>query len=241
MGFFSGLDTEPYDRQYSDRVLVIRILKYFQPHIKQLLWVGFYLLVIAAAGAAVPLLVSYSVEMLGEDVSSQEITWIGMSVVTAGVLVWLANWFRRRLTVQAIGDVVLAIRTDAFQAATAHDLSFYDEYSSGKIVSRITSDSREFGQMVTLITDLISQVAQALFVGIALAIIEVRLMLYLLGFLPVVFLIALSFRKMARKVTREGMRAMANVNAAIKETISGISVSKNFRQEEAIFNDFNDI
>ena len=34
------------------------------------------------------------------------------------------------------------------------------------------------------------------------------------------------------------MRAMANVNATIKETISGISIAKNFRQEEAIYKEF---
>jgi ATP-binding cassette, subfamily B, bacterial len=35
------------------------------------------------------------------------------------------------------------------------------------------------------------------------------------------------------------MQAMADVNAAIKETVSGISVAKNFRQEHSIFDTFN--
>ncbi|MEJ2759910.1 MAG: ABC transporter ATP-binding protein, partial [Anaerolineales bacterium] len=56
--------------------------------------------------------------------------------------------------------------------------------------------------------------------------------------MPVVFMVALGFRRMARKVTRRGMQAMGNVNAAIKETVSGISVAKNFRQEGAIFEEF---
>jgi ATP-binding cassette subfamily B protein len=43
---------------------------------------------------------------------------------------------------------------------------------------------------------------------------------------------------MARRVTKRGMRAMADVNAAIKETVSGISIAKNFRQEESIFETF---
>jgi ATP-binding cassette subfamily B protein len=34
------------------------------------------------------------------------------------------------------------------------------------------------------------------------------------------------------------MRAMANVNAAIKETVSGIAIAKNFRQESSIFGEF---
>lgn len=58
--------------------------------------------------------------------------------------------------------------------------------------------------------------------------------------LPVVFLVAIGFRRLARIVTRRGMRAMANVNAAIKETVSGISVAKNFRQEGMVYAEFDD-
>jgi len=54
----------------------------------------------------------------------------------------------------------------------------------------------------------------------------------------VVFVFGILFRRVARRVTQRGMRAMANVNATIKETISGISVAKNFRQEQSIFHDF---
>ncbi|MGD2157518.1 MAG: ABC transporter ATP-binding protein, partial [Anaerolineales bacterium] len=105
-------------------------------------------------------------------------------------------------------------------------------------VSRITSDTREFGQLVVLVTDLISQIFQAIILGIVLIGIEWRLSLYLFGYLPVLFLAAFSFRRLARKVTRRGMRAMANVNAAIKETVSGIAVAKNFRQEATILEEF---
>jgi ATP-binding cassette subfamily B protein len=41
-------------------------------------------------------------------------------------------------------------------------------------------------------------------------------------------------------VTKRGMKAMANVNAAIKETISGIAVAKNFRQEDSVFKTFDE-
>jgi ATP-binding cassette subfamily B protein len=57
---------------------------------------------------------------------------------------------------------------------------------------------------------------------------------------PVVIIIVSFYRSMARKLTRQGMRAMANVNATIKETISGIAIAKNFRQEASIYEDFKD-
>ena len=51
---------------------------------------------------------------------------------------------------------------------------------------------------------------------------------------------ASGFRVLARRVSKRGMKAMANVNATIKETISGISIAKNFRQEESIFKSFDE-
>lgn len=240
MGFFSGLDTERYDRQYSDRQLVRRMVDYFGTQRQKLLLISAMVLLMAMVGAASPIIVSRGIDLLGKQPTLMSTLLLGGAVMLVGLTNWSANWLRRRLTVRAIGDLVLALRTDAFHSAVQHDLSFYDEFSSGRIVSRITSDTQEFGQVVTLVTDLISQIIQALILGVVLIKVEWRLSLILFGFLPVIFLYAFSFRTMARSVTRRGMRAMANVNAAIKETVSGIAVAKNFRQEASVFTEFNE-
>ncbi len=238
MGFFSSLATEGYDRQYTDRELIGRMGQYFKPYLKKVLIIVVLLLVIALAGAAMPVIVARGIDALGADLLISSIIILCGAVLLAGVIRWAANWGRRRLTVQIIGDIVLNLRSDAFKASTEHDLSFYDQYSSGKIVSRITSDTREFGQTVVLITDLFSQLVQSVVLGIVLVSINLRLSIYLFLLLPIIFLIAVSFRRIARKVTRTGMRAMANVNATIKETVSGISVAKNFRQEATVYTEF---
>lgn len=238
MGFFSGLDAEQYDRQYSDKQLLQRMADYFKPHMNTLWAIGVLALLTAVTAAAVPLLLARALDEIGTQLTEQQI-WLVVSVVfLSGFLSWAANWWRRRLTARAIGDVILAIRLEGFQAAMSHDLSFYDENPSGKVVSRITSDTREYGDMIVLITDLISQFGQALIVGGVLIAINWRLSLYLFGMLPIVYWMATLFREAARRTTRTGMRAMGNVNSVIKETISGIAVAKNFRQEETIFKEF---
>jgi ATP-binding cassette subfamily B protein len=238
LSFFAGLDTEAYDRKYSDSQLVKRMAVYFKPHIRSLAVVVILLLVIAISAAVSPIIVSRGVDLMGTDFSWQSIIILCGAILLAGVISWGANWGRRRLTIRMIGDIILAIRTDGFKAAMDHDLSFYDQYSSGRVVSRITSDTQEFGQTVTLITDLFSQIIEVIFLGIVLISIDRRLSLVLFSFLPVIFIVVLGFRRIARVVTRRGMRAMANVNAAIKETISGIAVAKNFRQETSIYSEF---
>lgn len=238
MGFFSGLAQEGYDRQYKDRELVRRMVSYFRPHARRLVVVFILLVLIALLGAVTPVIVARGVDLLKTNLSSLNIGLLAGAVLAADFLGWIASWQRRRIVVRMIGDIVLALRSDAFTAAAGHDLSFYDQFASGKVVSRITSDTQDFGQTVILITDLLSQFIQAIILGIVLVSIDWRLTLYLFAFLPLVFLAALAFRRIARNVTRIGMRAMAVVNATIKETVSGIAVAKNFRQEENVFNEF---
>ena len=240
MGFFAGLNDEKYDRQYTDRELMRRILDYFKPQTKRLVWVIVLVVVLAAVGAALPVVVARMVDLLADQPSFEAISLVSLAVLVIGVGVWALNWARRSLVVRAVGDVVQELRTRAFRAAAEHDLSFYDQFSSGRIVSRITSDTNDFGQLVVIVTDVGSQIVQAIILGVVLFRTDLRLSLMLLAFLPIIFGIAAGFRVLARRVTKRGMKAMADVNAAIKETISGISIAKNFRQEESIFKSFDE-
>jgi len=240
MGFFSNLDTEAYDREYSDKELLKRIIQYLSPYQGKLVWISILLVIIGASSASLPLVISSSIDRLTTNPDDKIITVLVGLVLLAALVNWGGNWIRRRMTVRVVSDVVMALRIHAFESSANHDLSFYDKFSSGKVVSRITSDTREFGKLIILIADLGAQMIQALILGVVLARLEFRLFLYILAFLPFIFFLARGFRKIARTVTRDGMRAMAKVNATIKETVSGIAVAKNFRQESEIFADFNE-
>jgi ATP-binding cassette subfamily B protein len=240
MGFFAGLNDEKYDRQYTDRELTRRIIGYFKPQTRRLIWVTLLILVIAGIGASLPIVISRMVDSLKGEPTLTAISLIALAVLLIGIGVWVLNWARRSLVVRAVGDVVLDLRTRAFRASAEHDLSFYDQFSSGRIVSRITSDTNDFGQLVVIITDIGSQLVQAVILGVVLFRTDLRMSLLLMAFLPFIFACAAGFRVLARRVTKRGMKAMADVNAAIKETISGISIAKNFRQEGSIFQSFDE-
>jgi ATP-binding cassette subfamily B protein len=235
MSAFFGLDTEAYDRHYSDRDLLRRIARYFAPHRRSVLAIAFLITAVAVAGAAKPLVVSRGLDLLVADPIFAVALVLVAAVLFIGVFNWSGNWVRRRLTARVIGDVVLALRADAFEASVGHDMSFFDEFQSGRIISRITSDTEEFSQVVQLVTDLISQVLLVLLLLVALFLVSWQLTLTLLALTPLVLLLALGFRRIARYVTQRGFRALAEVNAAIQESVTGISVAKNFRQEAAIY------
>jgi ATP-binding cassette subfamily B protein len=238
MSVFFGLDTEAYDRQYTDSELLRRIVRYFAPYLRRVVLVGALVAVIALIGAAQPLIVSRGLDLLVASPDLAVVLIISIVVMIIGVLNWVSSWWRRRLTGRIIGDTVQTLRHDAFQASMNHDMSFFDEFKSGRIISRITSDTEEFSQVVMLVTDLIGQILLVTILTVALFTVSWQLTLALLALTPLVFLLAIGFRRIARMVTRKGFRAIAEVNSAIQEAVTGISVAKNFRQEAAIYDAF---
>ncbi len=239
MGFYEGLNEEKYDRQYKDSILAKRIAHYFTVERGRVGLIVFLVVLMAVIAAAQPIVVSRGLDMLKSRPTLVASVLIGLIVLLIGVADWGLNWIRRRLTARAVGDVILNLRTRAFRAAVEHDLSFYDQFSSGRIASRINSDTNDLGNLVIILTDVSAQVFQAILLGIVIVRTEWHLALLLFAVLPCIFFLAFGFRAMARKVTKSGMQAMADVNSAIKETVSGIAIAKNFRQEDSIFKTFN--
>ena len=239
MGFYEGLNEEQYDRQYPDRELTRRIVGYFTARHGWVAVVVILTVLMAVISAAEPVVVSKGLDALKDQPTLAASLLIGLIVLFIGISNWGLNWIRRRLTVRIVGDVILNLRTLSFRAAVEHDLSFYDQFSSGRIASRINSDTNDLGNLVVIITDVSAQVFQAILLGVVIIQTEWHLALLLFAFLPFIFGLALGFRGLARKVTKSGMQAMADVNSAIKETVSGIAIAKNFRQENSIFETFN--
>jgi ABC-type multidrug transport system fused ATPase/permease subunit len=239
MGFIlDGLDTEAYDREYSDRELLRRIIGYFRPHRRQMILVAAMITLNSAAGTGSPILISKAIDMVAENPSVEVMLLLAGGVLLLGVSAWVFNYIRQLFSARVVGDVVLKLREDVFDATVGHDLSFFDEHPSGKIVSRVTSDTQDFSTVVTLTMDLISQVLLVVILSVWLFRINVWLTLLLLGMAPIATAIALSFRRVARTVTQRARRVTAKINAQIQESISGIMVAKSFRQEHAIYADF---
>ncbi len=244
MGFImNGIGAEAYDREYTDRQLLARILTYFRPHLGTMVMVAVFIMLNSIMDAAFPFLIARGLDQLegvadlGESIW-QRTAWLVVAIFFSGVLSWIFNFFRQKYTARTVGDVVLKLRQDAFDAVLARDMSFYDDFSSGKIVSRVTNDTQEFSNVVTLTLNLMSQVLIVMIVVGLLVVINLKLALIALALTPIVVATALAFRRIARKTTTQARRVLAEVNANVQEAITGIGVAKNFRQEQGVYEEF---
>ncbi|MCP4428429.1 MAG: ABC transporter ATP-binding protein, partial [Chloroflexi bacterium] len=218
--------------------LLGRILDYFRPYRRQMLLVGVMITLNSAAGTGGPILIGRAIDLIAENPTARAMLMISAGVLLMGVAAWVFNFIRQYFTAKVVGNVVLQLRDDVFSASIRHDMSFYDEHPSGKIVSRVTSDTQDFAAVATLTMNLISQLLLVVILVAWLLTINVWLTLLVVGMTPLAAAIALSFRKIAREATQQARRVTAKINAQIQESVSGIVVAKSFRQEQAIYDTF---
>jgi ATP-binding cassette, subfamily B, bacterial len=242
MGFLlDGLDTESYDRKYRDGELLRRILTYFRPKLPAMLLVAAMIVLHALTQAATPLLISWGVDRIQAGTVASVGWLLTGGILATGALGWVFNFIRQWYGARVTGDVIFNLRRDAFDAVVENDMSFYDEHPSGKIVSRVSSDTDDFANVVSLTMNLLSQLLLVGFITGLLFLRSVELALLTLAIAPVIIGIALLFRRVARVNTQRAQRSLARVNANLQETMAGISVAKNFRQERTVYDEFRPI
>jgi ABC-type multidrug transport system fused ATPase/permease subunit len=242
MGFImQGLDAEDFDRQYSDSQLLRRIGRYFRPALGPMMVVAVMIVLNSAASMLQPIIGAWGIDKVINDGASSALWLLFFGLLLSGVLAWVFNFVRQWLTAKVVGDVVLDLREDAFTAVMERDLSFYDTVPSGRIVSRVTSDSDDFSTVVTLTMNLLSQILLVVIITYVLFTRNVGLALVAISITPIFVLLAIGFRKIARESTQRAQRSTAIVNSSIQETMNGIAIAKNFRQERRLFDEFDPI
>ena len=239
MGFImDGLESEAYDRTYSDRALFGRIASYFRPFRARLALVACVLAAAALSEFAAQVVIGQALDAATAATTTGTIILLALGVAGFGVVEWLFNFARHYLSGKVVGDSIWRLRSDAFAKAMAHDLSFYDENAAGKVVSRITTDTEDFAGVIALVADLVSQLMLVVFFFAYLMRISSLLTVLLVAMAPFAILVAIGFRKLARFVTLNAKRVTAEVNARIQESIAGVSIAKAFRRERSLWTGF---
>ena len=241
MGFLmDGIGAEEYDRTYGDRELVRRILSYFRAEGRRMLIVSLAVAAASVLTTALPVVMSRAIDLVASENAGGGAAVAGIVVAVALLNAgsWGLNAVRRLLGARAIGNVVLRMRNDAFDALMRHDLSFYDRYPTGSIVSRVAADTQAFSEVVALTMEVASQVTMVLLIFAYLFTVDPVLTLITLALVPAVIGAALGFRRLARDVVTQARRAVAEVSAHVHETVSGISIAKSFRKEQVLYEQF---
>jgi len=237
MGYF-GLGEEGYDRIYSDRKLFFRILKLFRPYRRSMTIIIAFICLSSITYGLTPYLMSLIIKQLEIRSDPVFLIFFIINTLILNSLGYLFNYVNRRTGNRMVYGVCYNLRRQTNLRVLEQDLSFFDKYPTGRIVSRINSDGSKFGRSITMFTELISSFLIFMIVLIPMIIVSPLLTGVFMTIVPFVFAFTLSFRKIARRKSVYGQRSLAQVNAFVQESMAGIQIIKSFRQEESQYDKF---
>ena len=237
IGYF-GLGEEGYDRIYSDRELFSRILKLFKPYRRSMTIIITFICLSSITYGLTPYLMSLIIKQLETQSDPLILIFFIINTLILNSLGYLFNYVNRRTGNRMVYGVCYNLRRQTNLRVLEQDLSFFDKYPTGRIVSRINSDGAKFGGSVTMFTELISSFLIFMIVFIPMIIVSPLLTGVFMIIVPFVFAFTLSFRKITRRKSVYGQRSLAQVNAFVQESMAGIQIIKSFRQEESQYDNF---
>ena len=166
-----------------------------------------------------------------------------------GLLVIYAIRMLLRYFVQYYGHVIgvdmqAKMRSDLFEKLQRLPYSFYDENESGKIMSRMSVDLMDVSELAhhgpeNFLVSGISIIGSFIYLGFF---INMKLTLIIFSCVPVLLIISIILRKRMKKAFRESRKAIAQINASVESSVTGIRVTKAFnnsKKEESKFADSN--
>ncbi|MBD3351707.1 MAG: ATP-binding cassette domain-containing protein [Candidatus Lokiarchaeota archaeon] len=236
-----GLEAEEYDRKYADKVLINRIIPYFKPYRKEMLYVIITLTLSSVLNSMIPILISNLIDRINNSENFLVQIILIIIIFLFNIISWVLNWIQQRNSATVVANIAYDLQKNASDAVLKQNLAFFDRNAVGKVVSRVNSDTKSFKDMGGLFMQSVSSFLVVIIVFIPMLIISPFLTLILALMIPFIFLTALSFRKSARKKTLLGQRSTAQVNNFTRETMMGIQIAKVFRQEQKLYDQFNKI
>ena len=210
-----------------------RFISYYKPH-KLLFFLDMGAsLLISLIGIVYPIITRSMLNDLIPNRKYDMIVLFGLALLAVYVVRMLLNYF-----VQYYGHVMgvrmqAQMRSDMFNRLESLPYGFYDNHETGKIMSRMTNDLMDISELAhhgpeNILISTITVITSFIY----LSSINLPLTLIVFACVPFLIIISLALRTRMRDAFKKSRESIAEINASLESSISGIRVTKAFTNSE---------
>ena len=210
-----------------------RFLAYYKPHKKIFIADMIAALLVSLVGIFYPFVTRTMLNDLIPQRNYRMVVIFGLLLLGLYLVRMLLNYF-----IQYYGHVMgvrmqAQMRSDMFRHLEKLPFSYFDDHETGKIMSRMTNDLMDISELAhhgpeNLIISSVSIILSFLY----LSTINIWLTLLIFSCAPLLLIVSLTLRRRMRHAFQESRKAVAEINASLESSISGIRVTKAFHNAQ---------
>ncbi len=221
--------------------MIKRFFSYYRPH-KRLFYIDFFCAVLVGLlELGFPLAVSWFIDKLLPEgnwstITAVSIGLLALYLISSGMQ-FVVNYWGHKLGINIETDM----RRELFNHVQRQSFRFFDNTKTGHIMSRITNDLMDIGELAHHGPEDFF-IAIMTFIGAFWIMLTINVKLALVAIIIVPFLIWLiSYSNMKMNASWGQMYGnIADVNARVEDSVSGVRVVQSFTNEQYEINRFNE-
>ena len=212
--------------------MIKEFIKYYRPHKKLFIFDMICSFLIALTDLFYPLITK---NIINDYVPNRNLrlvlTWSGVILclyLLKMALNYFVSYWGHVVGVRMQGDM----RRDMFRHLQKLPFSFFDENKTGTIMSRLINDLMDVSELAHHgPEDLFLSIIMFIGSFIALSSINLWLTLIIYGMIPFVVIFSIFMRKRMKEAFKKTREEVAEVNANVETSVSGIRVSRSYTSE----------
>ncbi|PRR75707.1 ABC transporter ATP-binding protein [Clostridium thermopalmarium] len=221
--------------------MIKKFIGYYKPHMKLFILDMVCAFLAAAADLFYPMI---SRKIINDVIPNRQLSLLYKLIIFLAALYILKLIFN--YIVEYWGHVVgvrmqYDMRKEIFSHLQKLPFSYFDDNKTGHIMSRIVNDLMEVSELAHHgPEDLFISLVMLVGAFVALCTIDWRLTLIVFAFVPVMIIFSIKKRVKMTNAFKEVRKKVADVNAQLENSISGIRVAKSFTNEDYEMKKFNE-
>lgn len=220
-----------------------RILKYTKPYIKQFLTAILFVIFLAVINATMPRVVQTFIDdYLTKGLATQSIIiQFGLLYMALTIMKMLVTFLELYLFSMASEKTVLNIRNQLFEKVYSLGMKFFDNTSTGWIITRVTNDTESLKDFWNVLLNITQSVLSVTTTFIAMLLLDWKISLWILAFVPILLVITRFYQVYSSRTYSDMKSKNSILNSKLAESINGMSVIQQFRQEDRMIKEFEEV
>lgn len=212
--------------------MIRRFFTYYKPH-KRLFFIDFSsAIIVAVLELAFPLVVQWFIDTLIPGGDWLEIVWVSIGLLLIYLLStglqYIVNYLGHKLGINIETDM----RQELFQHVQRQSFRYFDNTKTGHIISRITNDLFDIGELAHHGPEDLFIAVMTFFGAFWIMLtINVKLALVAVLFVPLLIILITYSNIRMNRAWRQMYSEIADVNARVEDSVSGVRVVQSFTNE----------